>query len=120
LSNIRWIVRLQDSLQVRREEHGIPCERGIDQFLALAARRVRGRRRRHWIHADKAGNQQRILPFPGNAPLLQIQTFHWHASGFGPFPLFFPLPSATPTQSSVCGKEEVISCPLTKSAFSGS
>uniref|UniRef100_A0A453CFY3 Uncharacterized protein n=1 Tax=Aegilops tauschii subsp. strangulata TaxID=200361 RepID=A0A453CFY3_AEGTS len=45
----------QDGVQVRREEHRLPCERGVDELLALGARRVRGRRGRHWLHAAEAG-----------------------------------------------------------------
>uniref|UniRef100_A0A453CG07 Uncharacterized protein n=1 Tax=Aegilops tauschii subsp. strangulata TaxID=200361 RepID=A0A453CG07_AEGTS len=45
----------KDGVQVRREEHRLPCERGVDELLALGARRVRGRRGRHWLHAAEAG-----------------------------------------------------------------
>ncbi|VAH49646.1 unnamed protein product [Triticum turgidum subsp. durum] len=49
------VIYRRDGVQVRREEHRVPCERGVDELLALAARRVRGRRGRHRVHAAKAG-----------------------------------------------------------------
>uniref|UniRef100_A0A453CG69 Expansin-like EG45 domain-containing protein n=1 Tax=Aegilops tauschii subsp. strangulata TaxID=200361 RepID=A0A453CG69_AEGTS len=51
----RSVCAHQDGVQVRREEHRLPCERGVDELLALGARRVRGRRGRHWLHAAEAG-----------------------------------------------------------------